>query len=525
MYNSYLSPSATSSDGLMASLSKSQSILDVAKAHRPTARSLLRAAIVCVIMALIMIGLSSISPLNSPQSEMLSPKKSKKESMAEYEDRALRHYASSRLARILPVKDFLEFSYRLRFYGELFDAYELKSLDDDKEYTEMLLRWQMQKDALTSKNHTLDHNAAEAHILYPKSQILWHMEIELFPWAHFKFPSLLALKRSFKGKGIVIPTGSHHLRFAIHLVQHIRHLKCHLPITVAYSGDKDLKSTELNVLHQMKVDTMDVAKIFDTTSLGLEGWEIKPFALLAAPYEQVILADADIVFLQDPTLLLQDPGYFQHGAIIFHDRTLFAGDKEKTRWLDANLPHPLGRQMRESRMYQRKSAHEQESGVVVWNKRLRFLGLLAACKMNSKAERDLVTYKTFYGDKESFWIGLEMAQQSWTELQAVPGVIGNSHFDKEKDQLVACGRILQFDRGGWPLWFNGAIVEDKRDTERSNVIMNFTHFAREGVWDFGESCLDHDVTVINATLKNTLDDIISLWRPRVDFNASSVNFL
>lgn len=270
-------------------------------------------------------------------------------------------------------------------------------------------------------------------------------------------------------------------------------------------------------MRRINVDTMDLSEVFSPELLGLEGWEIKPFALLASPYEEAILADADIVFLQNPELMLRDPGYLEHGAILFHDRTLFEGGKVRNEWLDANLPGPLSGRVRSSRMYRRKSAHELESGVVVWHKRRRLTGLLATCKMNVKAERELVTYRIFYGDKESFWIGLEMAGQSFADLQPVPGVIGSGHWDPVKEQLVACGRILQFDRDGWPLWFNGAIVTNKRDEYLSNQLMNFTHFAMEGVWDFDTSCLDHNVTPINATLKSLISDISSLWVPKINY--------
>lgn len=538
----HLGSSAASGDRLMGGSNASlATVIDVAKAHRPFTRLLLRAAVVCSILALIAIALlrnpysiesSSSSPPSSSTTTTASTSSNRlsstrhvaiegKETMSEHESRALQHYASSRLSQRLLPKDFLEFSYRLRFYGELFDAYEMRRTEDTEEYAEMLRRWHKHQEVLKSHNASTLPSLSEMPVLYPDSPTLWGLECELFPWAHSKFPSLLELKRSFRGRGIVIPTGSHHLRFAIHLVRHIRYLNCHLPISVAYAGEKDLKPEELDFLRRMNVDLLDVAQIFDVAMLSLGGWEIKPFALLAAPYEEVILADADVVFLQNPTILLEDPGYQQHGAIIFHDRTLFAGDTDKTRWLVSNLPQPLSKRIRQSRMYQRKSAHEQESGVVVWNKNERFLGLLAACKMNAKTERELVTYKTFYGDKESFWIGLEMAQQSWSELQPVPGVIGDSRFDEKKDQLVACGRILQFDREGWPLWFNGAIVEDKRSETKSSVVMNFTHFAREGIWDFGTSCLDHEVTAINATLKSIIHGIASLWVPKIDYRGSA----
>ena len=75
---------------------------------------------------------------------------------------------------------------------------------------------------------------------------------------------------------------------------------------------------------------------------------------------------------------------------------------------------------------------------------------------------------------------------------------------------MACGRILHFDRAGSPLWFNGAIVRNKYENAGSNPVMNFTHYAKEGTWDFINSCLDRDVTPINTILKGTIDHIATL---------------
>lgn len=60
-----------------------------------------------------------------------------------------------------------------------------------------------------------------------------------------------------------------------------------------------------------------------------------------------------------------------------------------------------------TRWWSYRSAHEQESGVVVINKKRSLLGLLATCKMNDKRERDQVTYKHIHGDKEVSKMGIQ----------------------------------------------------------------------------------------------------------------------
>lgn len=68
-------------------------------------------------------------------------------------------------------------------------------------------------------------------------------------------------------------------------------------------------------------------------------------------------------------------------------------------WLASFLP-TMSSFVRESRWWRLLSAHEQESGVVVIDKKRALLGLLATCKMNDFRERDQVTFKHMHGDKE-----------------------------------------------------------------------------------------------------------------------------
>jgi len=438
---------------------------------------------------------------------------------------ALAHYAFSELRQPLDASNFLEFAQRLRLFNEIFAYYERKYAEHvvvyKKEHKNKMAAQKMLEEYRERNEHIPDKVLVEAHrpiTPYPASNLLWDLERNLFPWIPGKFNSLLDLKQSFKGRGLVIPTGSHHLRFTIHLIRHLRLLGFSYPIMVAYAGEGDLKENELDFLHRMGTETMDVTKIINGTGMGLNGWQIKPFALLAAPFEEVIMADGDIVFLQNPEFMFEDLGYKKHGTILFHDRTLFEGDKNKRKWLETHLPQPLSESVKSTRMHQMKSGHELESGVILWNKKTHIAGLLAACKMNGFDERKSVTYKEFYGDKESYWIGLGMAGQSWSQLHPTPGVIGDAYYSEKREKLVAKGRILHFDRQGWPFWLNGAIVTNKRNSTGSMTIMNFTHYAREGRWEFSDSSLDKDVTPINSTLMATIDGIAALYVPKIDYD-------
>ena len=396
-------------------------------------RRILRVIIYMLMVGMLILFFYGISFLISRNNTKITDfdLQTSRQNMRRAEFEAIHSYGVRQLHQPLTILEFREFAQRLRLYDKLLAVYSRDHPTHPQLYSQTLRN---KMEAMKALNELRLHRQIIPDDLlirayqpidpYPASSLLWDLEVELFPWAHYKFHSIFEMRQSFHGRGLIIPTGSHHLRFAIHLIKQVRWLGCSLPILIAYAGDKDLKPKEVEYLRRLNVQLLDVTRIFDTAKLELTGWQIKPFALLAAPFEEVIIADADTVFLQNPALLLEDEGYREHGVLLFHDRTLFAGDKGKVHWLHTHLPHPLSERARATRMYRQLSAHELESGVLVWHKGQRLAGLLAVCKMNAKEERDRITYKTFYGDKESFWIGLEMAAQSWTELQPTPGVIG-----------------------------------------------------------------------------------------------------
>lgn len=441
--------------------------------------------------------------------DFLLPSKSVRQVLEESQRDALAIYASDHLRLNMSFKDFKEFAYRQRVYKQIFTTYERNYQRIQAEMGEEDMAPIMLKNENGTDTTVLENR-------YPMMPILWEMEKEMFPWAFVQFPTMLSLKQSYSGRGIILPTGSGHFRFAVHLIRSLRLLKCTLPIWLAYSGPTDLTPDELNYMQAMQVTLFDVSKYVDANSLSLKGWQIKPFAMLMAPFKEVIMMDADIVWMQNPEILFNDPGYLEHHAIIFHDRTLFENDQGKPKWLHENVPAPLSPRLKGTRMYRMLSAHEQESGVIYWNKEHRFHSLLLVCKMNAKKERDEAIYREFYGDKESFWIATEMMKESYTELAFTPGAIGKSMISKKTGELVACGRILQFDRLGWPIWFNGGIVFHKHHPVLRNYLNNFTHYAREGRWEFETECLNVGVTALNASMKHTLSTVGKLFRATID---------
>ncbi|MCJ1396036.1 hypothetical protein MMC18_008923 [Xylographa bjoerkii] len=225
-------------------------------------------------------------------------------------------------------------------------------------------------------------------------------------------------------KGIVIPTGKGTFRFACHLISTLRDvLKSELPIQIMHAGEDDLPADHRHVITQLgsRIETLDVTTVLDDKTLQLPkgGWAIKAFAALASSFEQVILMDADAVFLQKPEVILNDhPGYQATGSLLFHDRLLWQGAfPERHQWWEHQMAgHKPSVTLNKSKVYNEGYAEEGDSGVVVLHKgRLPiFMGLLHICWQNTLAVRDAFTYHMGYGDKESWWFGLELSGANYT---------------------------------------------------------------------------------------------------------------
>lgn len=338
--------------------------------------------------------------------------------------------------------------------------------------------------------------------LYDRSLAYHHDQLfaTLFPYVSpsQEYPrSFDGLKARYtKPRGIVIPCGADQFQFAVHLVATLKHVhKTKLPITVVYAGSGDLPGDRRSALKSIApdVDTLDIMDYFDEEYVGLDGggWAIKVFAILASPYQEVISMDADAMFLQDPEVMFENPGYNATGTLFFRDREIFPGKDENVhKWF-----HKLmrGRKPSETMMKSRwwtsaASREEMESGVIAFDKRRDsvVLGLTLCGHFNTRDVREPVMYKNTYGDKESFWIAFEFGQLPYhfdPPYAAIIGQLTHEHRGPHHTELRMCSdHLFHLDHRGRPFWHNGSLFQRKRDKDKG--FMFPTHWAHGTVeWD------------------------------------------
>ncbi|CAM0135878.1 unnamed protein product [Umbelopsis sp. WA50703] len=321
-------------------------------------------------------------------------------------------------------------------------------------------------------------------------ELFRQLERVLYPWLHLKWNSLFDVQAEQKGAGMIFCVGNDQFFHAASTIRAIREtLKSTIPIEVFYINEYDLDEVKREYFETEFTDvrTVDLSKEIDDTWTQFGGWAMKPFAIVASSFSQVILSDADVFFFKKPESFLEDAGYQKTGALFFYDRTLFADWDGGRNWMLSFLP-TMSSLVRKTRWFRLRSSHEQESGVVVIDKRRSILGLMSTCKMNDKRERDRVTYDHVHGDKETFWVGYEMVQTPYSFINSFGAVIGG--LGDEGAATRVCGNQLHLGVDNRPWWWNGGLLRDKN--RWPDRYMQFTHFAVGEDWDFETSCIKEE---------------------------------
>ncbi|KAI9330521.1 mannosyltransferase putative-domain-containing protein [Obelidium mucronatum] len=352
-----------------------------------------------------------------------------------------------------------------------------------------------------------------------------HLTKQLFPWLPSSFTSIHHLHQTLlktNESGIVITTGKKHIKYAIHGIKTLRTLlNCTLPIEVHYAGNpQDLDDPSLALLSNLTGTHTDITSVnlqdffpAQETTAFKGSWSVKPFAILASRFRRAVFMDADVLFFKDPShVILHESHQFQkYGQVFYHDRTMNRGsggtESEYSKWFRSVTPQPYSRYAKDLRWVNGLSWHEQEAGVVALDKgRAGILfGLLLACKMNSedvKAE----TYSHVWGDKETFWMSLEMLRVPFAFVPGFSGALGYlvdvpagdgdggggvnisaSASDKEdqekqhKQRQKVCGSNFHVDQDMKPFWWNGGVLLIRRESD--SVFMRFEYAAYDGERD------------------------------------------
>jgi len=214
----------------------------------------------------------------------------------------------------------------------------------------------------------------------------------------------------FGGSGIVTCAGGRSYFTCVWvLVKLLRQLGCQLPVEVWYRGKLEMNRRMMQLLESVPgVKCIDALPL--KPDLELNGWEIKPFAVINSRFEHVLFLDADNVPTRDPSFLLDSPIYKRFGAIFWPDRWMGNGDDATWRTLSDEAWLACGLKPRQE--------PEFESGQMVIDKRRCWKTLQVALFLNRHSDR---FYGLMLGDKDTFHLAWRRVGQEYAMPAHRPG--------------------------------------------------------------------------------------------------------
>ncbi|EQC31540.1 hypothetical protein SDRG_10712 [Saprolegnia diclina VS20] len=260
-------------------------------------------------------------------------------------------------------------------------------------------------------------------------------------------PSTFQAQSASTGAGIVIPLHNNMAALGVSLILELRRLNSTLPIQIYHCFSGELVDETQALLRATdplgRVEIVDVCAlllangVFPSHWIALEyqSYLIKVLSLLHTSFDQVMLLDADVIFLESPDTLWTMPGYNQTGTLFFYDRQIHVpaffntpmtqpkrpGSRKKTllHHLFQHFPYSafglrqphLSSQLRASSAWQGKTAHEQDSSIVLIHKTRVAPVVWQVLWHLVHHLRFECAYKPglSWGDKEYFWLAFALA--------------------------------------------------------------------------------------------------------------------
>ncbi|KAJ1020739.1 hypothetical protein NDA16_004131 [Ustilago loliicola] len=253
-------------------------------------------------------------------------------------------------------------------------------------------------------------------------------------------------------RGIVMSLGYKGSVFASQFISIIREKHNNdIPIELYYYGDSDLPAKYRDYLtktyRNVRCADLELLGLFDPDLVQLErqGFAIKPFALLATNFTEVMLADADAILLENPDKFFEEPGYLDTGTLFFHDRDHqragadYVVQEFMNNQLSLRGPSP---RLAQTEFWTKKGIFEQESGIVVVDKRKTdvFVALLFTAWQNMGEIRKKTTYRIWWGDKETFWLAFEFASFPYYFVPRYAQAIGITRMVTKAEKMAAAAK-------------------------------------------------------------------------------------
>ncbi len=234
------------------------------------------------------------------------------------------------------------------------------------------------------------------------------------------------------------------------MIRMLRHLGCTLPIELWYLGSREMNQAMKELLKPYGVVCRDAYELRKTVPARiLNGWELKPYAIINSEFDEVFFIDADNLPLARPEDIAKDLDYQKTGALFWPDQGIL--DVSRPIWKVCNVPY--------------RKEPEFETGQMIINKNLSWVPLNLTMHFNEHSD---YYYQFMHGDKETFHMAWRRAQYSYGMI-----LEGLKRIDVNLNWVTFC----QHDRYGvrvfqhrnnykWSFANNNPSIPDFREEER-----------------------------------------------------------
>lgn len=323
------------------------------------------------------------------------------------------------------------------------------------------------------------HNTQEAHRILVEEYI----------------PTIPPYPGGYAGRGIIVAAGANpqphrglphgYMPCLWVLVNKLRAMGCNLPVQVWHLGPEEMDPYCARLLRPLGAECVDARAVErHAPARILCGWELKAFAAMHCPFEEVMFLDADNAPCNaDPSFLFDTPEYQRHGAVFWPDYDNW--ELAPGVWKVFGMP----------------DRHEPafETGQWMVNKRMRWRELVLAFWYNQHSD---FVFRHVYGDKETFHLAWRKLGVDYAMPKQAPGWFHHTivqhdfqgrqillHRVQDKWRLHGGNRRVDLPdedlhfsyverlREIWPgkLWRNPAPNRDERGVIRRLVGQRFTY--------------------------------------------------
>jgi hypothetical protein len=200
----------------------------------------------------------------------------------------------------------------------------------------------------------------------------------------------------FRGRGIVICGGGvKYFTSAWVCINMLRHVGCSLPVQLWHLGEEEMDREMEKLVEPLGVVCVDASRVRrQHPARILNGWELKPYAVLHSPFREVLLLDADNVPVVNPEFLFDCPQFLKTGAIFWPD--LYVLERSEAIWRYCGV--------------RPRTEREFETGQLLANKQVCWRALNLAMWYNQHSD---FFYQHLHGDKDTFHLAFRKLDQPY----------------------------------------------------------------------------------------------------------------